>query len=63
MRKIATYERWQIPLEKVDLLDYRLNQSVQNICSLWLLFTIQDKFDLDESAINSIDIYYVVGKT
>lgn len=62
-RKIATYESWQIPLEKLDLLDYRQSQLVHNICTLWLLFTIQDMNDFDESSINSIDIYYVEGKT
>ena len=62
-RKIATYESWQIPLEKVDLLDYRQNQAVQNIFSLMLLFTIQDKNNFNESTINSFDIYYIEGKT
>ena len=62
-RTIATYESWQIPLEKLDLLDYRQTQSVQNISRLMLIFTIQDVNDFDESSINSIDIYYVKGET
>ena len=62
-RTIATYESWQIPLEKLDLLDYRKSQSVQNISKLMLTFTIQDFNDFDESSINAIDIYYTKGKT
>ena len=62
-RTIATYENWQIPLEKIDLLDYRQTQSVKNISRLILIFTIQDLSDFDESSINSVDIYYVKGQT
>jgi len=62
-RTIATYESWQIPLEKLDLLDYRKSQSVENISKLMLIFTIQDPHDFDESSINAIDIYYTKGRT
>ena len=62
-RTIVTYESWQVPLEKVDLLNYRQSQSLHNISTLLLLFTIQDQNDFDESSINSIDIYYVAGMT
>ena len=62
-RTIATYENWQIPLEKIDLLDYRKSQSVENITKLMLTFTIQDFNDFDESSINCFDIYYVKGQT
>lgn len=62
-RTLATYESWQIPLEKVDLLNYRQSNAVSYISTLMLLFTIQDPNDFDESSINSIDIYYVDGMT
>ena len=62
-RTIVTYESWQIPLEKVDLLTYRQNQSVHNISTLLLLFSIQDKNNFYESLMNTIDIYYVEGMT
>lgn len=62
-RTIVSYESWQMPLEKIDLLDYRQSQSVHNISRLFLLFTIQDPNDFDESSINSIDIYYMEGMT
>jgi len=62
-RTIATYESWQIPLEKLDLLDYRKTQSLQKINKLMLTFNIQDLHDFDESSINSIEIYYTKGQT
>ena len=57
-RLIAEFGKGQIASNRLNLLDYRIDNYLSKIKTLKLVLEVKDEGDVRENVINSVDIFY-----